>query len=354
MDVLLNALGVFINQLQSPALAFLLAGALLAAFKSKLQIPKAIYDFAVFMLLMKIGLNAGLVIRDTNIMDMILPIIFSMLTGVLIVLLGLFTLARLPGVKKDDALATLGLFGAVSGSTLVAAMFFLEGEGITFEAWLPALYPFMDIPALVTAIILARIYKHKKDKEKKEQEQLTGVSVREHEHESATKEIKVKDIISESLASSALSALIMGILLGLLTNPQTVLESFYEPLFKGLLSVIMLVLGMEAYLRLKELARVAHWYTIFAILGPIAHGFIGFGFGYIAYLTVGLSPGGVILLAILAASSSDVSGPPTIRAAIPSANPSAYIGASTGIGTVVSIAICIPLFTAIAKVVFEL
>ncbi len=352
MDVILNALGVFISQLQSPALAFLLAGALLAAFKSKLQIPKAIYDFAVFMLLMKIGLNAGLVIRDTNIMDMLLPIIFSMITGVLIVLLGLFTLARLPGVKKDDALATLGLFGAVSGSTLVAAMFFLEDEGITFEAWLPALYPFMDIPALVTAIILARMYKHKKDKEKREQELLTGVQIKEST--STVKEVKVKDIITESLASSALSALIIGILLGLLTNPQTVLESFYEPLFKGLLSVIMLVLGMEAYLRLKELAKVAHWYTIFAILGPIAHGFIGFGFGYIAYLTVGLSPGGVILLAILAASSSDVSGPPTIRAAIPTANPSAYIGASTGIGTVVSIAICIPLFTAIAKVVFDL
>lgn len=356
MDMLLHGLGVFITQLQSPALAFLIAGALLAAFKSKLQIPTQVYDFAVFMLLMKIGLSAGLVIRETSFLDMLLPIILSMVIGVSIVLVGLFTLARLPGVKKDDALATLGLFGAVSGSTLVAAMFFLEEENIPFEAWIPALYPFMDIPALVTAIILARLYKAKKDKEEKALRIASGEIIEETKKSgrSNVKEVKVVDVIKESLAGSALSALLLGIALGLFTNPQSVLESFYDPLFRGLLSVIMLVLGMEAYLRLKELAKVAHWYTIFAILGPITHGLIGFGLGYIAYMFVGLSPGGVILIAILAASSSDVSGPPTIRAAIPTANPSAYIGASTGIGTVVSIAICIPLFTALAKVVFNL
>lgn len=338
MDIVWEVLSKFISQLQSPTLAFLIAGALIAAVKSKFHIPTPIYDFAVFMLLMKIGLNAGLVMRDTSILVMILPIIFCIFLGIGIVLLGSLTLARLPGVKKDDAFATLGLFGAVSGSALVATMIFLEEEGIPFEAWVPALYPFMDIPALITAIVLARVYIHKRDKDKQE----------------SHNEANIKEIIKECLTSSALTALIAGILLGLLTNPQTVLESFYEPLFRGFLSVIMLVLGMEAYLRFKELAKVAHWYTVFAIIGPIGHGLLGFGLGYVAYLTVGMSPGGVILMSILAASSSDVSGPPTIRAAIPSANPSAYIGSSTGIGTVVSIGICIPLFTALAQIVFHL
>ena len=57
-----------------------------------------------------------------------------------------------------DAIATAGLFGAVSGSTLAAALTILETEGIEYEAWAAALYPFMDIPALVTAIVLASIY----------------------------------------------------------------------------------------------------------------------------------------------------------------------------------------------------
>jgi len=99
---------------------------------------------------------------------------------------------------------------------------------------------------------------------------------------------------------------------------------------------------------------VAHWYAAYAVIAPITHGLLGFGLGYLAHLWVGFSPGGVILLAVIAASSSDISGPPTLRAGIPSANPSAYLGASTGIGTPVAIALCIPLFLALGQWVFKL
>ena len=37
----------------------------------------------------------------------------------------------------------------------------LEEEGIGFEAWAPALYPFMDTPALILAIVLANIHEKK-------------------------------------------------------------------------------------------------------------------------------------------------------------------------------------------------
>ena len=66
---------------------------------------------------------------------------------------------------------------------------------------------------------------------------------------------------------------------------------------------------------------------------------------------MGFSPGGVVLLAVMAASSSDISGPPTLRAAIASANPAAYIGASTSIGTPVAL-LSIPLYLALAEIVF--
>jgi hypothetical protein len=50
----------------------------------------------------------------------------------------------------------------------------------------------------------------------------------------------------------------------------------------------------------------------------------------------------------MASSSSDVSGPPTLRAALPAANPSAYVGTSTGLGTPVAI-LSIPLWIALAE-----
>jgi hypothetical protein len=111
----------------------------------------------------------------------------------------------------------------------------------------------------------------------------------------------------------------------------------------------MLVMGMEAWSRLGELRKVAQWYAVYAFVAPLLHGFIAFGLGMIAHYATGFSPGGVALLAVIAASSSDISGPPTLRAGIPSANPSAYIGASTAIGTPVAIAIGIPLYIGLAQ-----
>ena len=332
MDALLEFFTRFFMQFQSPTLAFLLGGILIAAMGSRLSIPDAIYKFIVFMLLMRVGLEGGMSIKEANLADMLLPAFLAIIIGCVIVLIGRYTLAMLPSVRTEDGIATSGLFGAVSGSTLAAAIVVLESDDIVYEHWAPALYPFMDIPALVLAIVLANIYLKKKD--------------------GSEDKVHVWPIVKESLQGSALTALLLGIALGLFTNPESVYEGFYDPLFKGLLSVLMLIMGIEAYQRLNELRRVAHWFAVYAAVAPIMNGLIAFGLGYIAHVFTGFSPGGVVLLAVMAGSSSDISGPPTLRAGIPTANPSSYIGASTSVGTPVAIAIGIPLYIGLAQAVF--
>jgi hypothetical protein len=333
MDVLVTLASKILAQLQSATLGFLVGGMVIAALGTRLQIPNAIYQFIVFMLLMSIGLEGGMEIREADLVSMLVPAVSAVAVGLLAVGLGLVTLARFPGVKIDDALATAGLFGAVSSSTLAAGMVALDEANIGHEAWVPALYPFMDIPALILAIVLASVLTAKR----------SGKSA---------KEVDVRAIVKESLQGGALTALLLGLALGLLIHPERVFEEFYEPLFRGFLSILMLVMGMEAYTRLNELRRVAHWYAVYALFAPIVHGLMGFGFGYVAHVLTGFSPGGVVLLAVIASSNSDISGPPTLRAGIPSANPSAFIGASTSIGTPMAIAVCIPVFVALAEIVF--
>ncbi|MEM6353510.1 MAG: sodium-dependent bicarbonate transport family permease, partial [Cyanobacteria bacterium P01_D01_bin.14] len=275
------------------------------------------------------------------------------------------------------------LFGAVSGSTLAAGITLLESEGMQYEAWAAALYPFMDIPALVTAIVIASIYaKKQRDKYLSREEYLSkegyrskqpvavggapssqGVSTGGYpsgqdgiasghpneQRDTASERVKIWPIVKDSLQGSALSALILGLALGILARPESVYESFFNPLFRGLLSLLMLVMGMEAWARIGELRKVGQWYALYAFFAPLLHGFVGFGLGWIAHITTGFSPGGVVLLSVIAASSSDISGPPTLRAGIPKANPSAYIGASTAVGTPVALAVCIPLFIGLAQ-----
>ncbi len=363
MDFLSDFLTLFLGKLQSPTLGFLIGGMVVAAVNSRLQIPDAIYKFIVFMLLIKVGLSGGIAIRNANLVEMLLPALFAVVTGILVVFIGRYTLAKLPNVKTVDAIATAGLFGAVSGSTLAAGLTVMETESIKYEAWAAALYPFMDIPALVTAIVLASIYTQKKrrtaDQYLSKQRVIAGeyssgqgITASGYPSEQSVpggERVKIWPIIQESLQGSALSALLLGLALGVLTRPESVYESFFNPLFRGLLSILMLVMGMEATARLGELRKVGQWYALYALVAPLLHGFIAFGLGMIAHYTTGFSFGGVVILAVIAASSSDISGPPTLRAGIPSANPSAYIGSSTAVGTPVALALGIPLFIGLAQ-----
>ena len=377
MDFFSDFLTLFLDKLQSPTLGFLIGGMVVAAVNSRLQIPDAIYKFIVFMLLIKVGLSGGIAIRNANLAEMLLPAAFAVIVGILIVFIGRYTLAKMPNVKTMDAIATAGLFGAVSGSTLAAALTLLETEGIEYEAWAAALYPFMDIPALVTEIVLASLYKSKKrdtaDEYLKTQESISKQPVAVGGYPSQQtfasggypsqqritaggypgkptgKKVKIWPIVKESLQGSALSALLLGIVLGLLTQPESVFESFYEPLFRGLLSILMLVMGMEAWARIGELRKVGQWYALYGFVAPLVHGLIAFGFGMIAHYITGFSLGGVVIMAVIASSSSDISGPPTLRAGIPSANPSAYIGSSTAVGTPVALALGIPLYIGLAQ-----
>ncbi|MBD2148718.1 sodium-dependent bicarbonate transport family permease [Pseudanabaena sp. FACHB-1277] len=372
MDFLSLFLADFVKQLQSPTLGFLIGGMLIAALGSELVIPESICSIIVFMLLTKIGLTGGIAIRNSNLTEMVLPILIAALVGVVIVFIARYTLANFPKVKTVDAIATGGLFGAVSGSTMAAALTLLEEQNIPYEAWAGALYPFMDIPALVTAIVVANIYLNKKKNSvaaSTTQESLSNQPVTSgndsdqpnypnsrqeylsQKKDVANNRVKIWPIIKESLQGPAVSAMLLGLALGIFTRPESVYKGFYDPAFRGLLSILMLVMGMEAWSRLGELRKVAQWYVVYSIIGPFLHGLIAFGLGMIAHYTMNFSIGGVVVLAVIASSSSDISGPPTLRAGIPSANPSAYIGASTAIGTPVAIGICIPFFIGLAQAI---
>lgn len=349
MDALIEISTTMLAQMQKPTLAFLLGGMMLAALGSKLEVPDPVYKFIVMLLLLKVGLGAGISVREADLIALAVPAIAAATVGVLIVLLGGQTLARWKGVSQMDAMATAGLFGAVSASTLAAGMAMLDGEGVFYEGFIGALYPFMDIAALVTAIVLAKMSAERKRANTVNAggTMTMGGSASQDKSTAPMDKDLIRGILVDTFRSPAISALLLGIAIGVFARPETVYASFYEPLFRGLLSVLMLVMGMEAWSRLSELRKVAHAYLIYGLTAPLIHGLIGFALGLAAHHITGFSAGGVVLISIMAASSSDISGPPTMRGALPEANPSAYIGASTGLGTPVAI-LSIPLFMALA------
>jgi hypothetical protein len=354
MDIILIIASTVLEQLQKPTLSFLIGGMLLAALGSKFEIPDPVYKFIVVLLLLKVGLGAGISVRDADLLALLVPAIGATFIGVAIVFLGSCTLARWRGVSRVDGLATAGLFGAVSASTLAAGMATLDDGNIPYEGFIGALYPFMDIAALVTAIVMAKLGLARNAASRTSPQSdgtlaFAGGPAHMAVSTNAVDDGLVRGILIDTFRSPAISALLVGLAIGILAEPDTVYKSFYEPLFRGLLSILMLIMGMEAWARFAELRKVAHAYILYGIMAPIVHGLLGFGVGMIAHELTGFSAGGIVLLAVMAASSSDISGPPTLRGALPEANSSAYVGTSTGLGTPVAI-LSIPLFVALAQV----
>ena len=349
MDVAVTIATTLVDQLQKPTLAFLIGGMMLAALGSKFEVPEQVYKFIVIVLLLKVGMSAGISVREANFAELIVPALGAAAVGVAIVFLGTWTLARRRGVAPVDGMATAGLFGAVSASTLAAGMAMLDEGGVAYEGFIGALYPFMDVAALVTAILLAKMAQARSAAPAGGGTLVLGGSGGRAGGEPGL----VKAILVDTLRSPAISALLLGLALGVMARPESVFESFYEPLFRGLLSILMLVMGMEAWSRLSELRKVAHAYVTYALIAPLVHGLLGLGAGLVAHHLTGFSGGGVVLLAVMAASSSDISGPPTLRGALPEANPSAYVGASTGLGTPVAI-LSIPLWMALVDMLIGL
>jgi hypothetical protein len=106
------------------------------------------------------------------------------------------------------------------------------------------------------------------------------------------------------------------------------------------LSLFLLEMGLVAASRIGDVMKSGVFLLAFATLVPVVYG----GFGAYVGVLLGLSLGGVVLLAVLAASASYIAAPTAMRIAVPKANPGLSIGAALGVTFPFNITIGVPLY----------
>jgi hypothetical protein len=119
-------------------------------------------------------------------------------------------------------------------------------------------------------------------------------------------------------------------------------------MFKGLLSLFLLGMGVLTASRLEDLRRAGPFLIGFGIVMPLVSS-VG---GVLIGAWIGLSLGGATLLAVLYASASYIAAPAAMRIAIPEANPALSIGASLGVTFPFNVIVGVPLYHAMAKSVY--
>jgi hypothetical protein len=320
----MEAIGVILAQVTSLPILFFALGMFAGLAKSDLKIPADMGTAMLLFLLASIGLEGGVGISKAGIAAVWAPALAAVILGVGITSLKFVVLTRL---KFDvaNAGAIAGHYGAVSAATMVAGFAFLEERGTPFETFVPALYPFMDSSAIITAILLTRLALAKAK---------AGADVRVT--------LRRRELLKEAVLGKAIlllgGSLIIGYIAGY-TGTKSVMP-FYDGMFMGVLCLFLLDMGIVAAARLNEWKVVGARLLAVAFIMPPIHGLLG----VLAGTMVGLSAGGATMLGVMAGSASYISAPAAMRAAIPEANPSLSLTAALALTFPFNITIGIPFY----------
>ena len=316
-----------------PAILFFVFGILAGSLKSNLEIPPQISRFLSLYLLMALGLKGGFALAQSGMTtDVLISLGAALCMATLVPVLGYLMLRRF--LNGFDAAAIAATYGSVSAVTFITAVQYLDTHGIAFGGHMAAAMALMESPAIVLAVVLAN---HARKKAAAAQGAGTP----------SADNAPLGRILHEALTDGAQLLLLGAMLIGVLTGEtgQAAMKPFSVDLFKGMLAFFLLDMGLLAARNMGKLKGQSVWLLVYAIAGPLLHASIALLLGRV----LGMSPGNVALLMVLAASASYIAVPAVIRHAIPEANPSLYFGMSLGLTFPFNILIGIPLYVQVAN-----
>jgi hypothetical protein len=223
-------------------------------------------------------------------------------------------------LSRADSGSIAAHYGSVSVVTFAVGTAYLARLGVPAEGYMTVFLVLLEFPALVLGVLLARRGQ-------------TG--------------IPWGRVLHEVFAGRCLLLLLGGMVIGWIAGPDGIvpLDNVFFDLFKGLLAFFLIEMGLVVAQRFDDLRRAGVFLMAFAVLMPLAAACLGLLTG----MLLGLSVGGITLLATLYASASYIAAPAAMRIALPEANPALSIGAALGITFPFNLVAGIPLYHWLAQ-----
>ena len=304
---------------------FFLLGFLARLARSDLKIPGQLYEALSIYLLIAIGLKGGMELARQDALTVLPQALAVMGLGLVIPLIAFPLLYKIGRFDRFNAAAIAGHYGSVSVVTFAVGVDYLLARGIEYEAYMPLFLVLLEMPGIAIGILLARM----------------GGDFRS---------VRWGALGHEIFLGKSMVLLGGGLLIGWAAGPAGLepLEPFFFDLFKGVLCLFLLEMGLVAASQASALRTSGAFLVVFAIAMPIIAAILGTVLGAL----IGLSAGGTLLLATLAASASYIAAPAAMRIAVPEANPGLSITAALVITFPFNILLGIPLYDRIVGLVF--
>jgi len=303
-----------------PVVGFFVLGLAAGLMRSDLKLPSGLVDVLSIYLLIAIGLKGGVELSQSATPELAWTIAAAVLMSLGTPLVAYQVLRSIGRLPRPDAASIAAHYGSVSVVTFAVGASYLTRLGIPFEGYLTVLLVFLEFPALMIGVLLAK-----------------GIS----------RETPWPTLAHEVLAGKAIVLLVGALLIGWVSGREgaDALTDFYGGMFKGFLSLFLLAMGLITASRIGDLRQAGPFLVGFGIVMPIVSG-VG---GALVGTWLGLSPGGTMLLAVLYASASYIAAPAAMRIAIPEANPALSMGAALGVTFPFNVLVGIPLYHQFAQ-----
>lgn len=310
--------------LLSPPILFFVLGLLAGWARSDLTVPDAIAKALALYLILAIGFKGGAAMAESGEFLGIVPVLLVAALLSLLIPAWIDLALRLASpLNALDRGAVAAHYGSVSIVTFVAATQFLTLRGIGFEGYMAAVVAVMELPAILTGLWLA------------------GRST-----EAANAVELDSQVLREVLLNGSVVLLTGAFVIGLVTGAPGLarIEGFITVPFQGVLCLFLLDMGLVVG-RSTALRQLSGRLVAVALVAPFINGLLGLAAGWL----VGLSTGGVMLLATLAASASYIAVPAALRLALPRADTSLGLALSLGVTFPFNLVVGIPLYAALAE-----
>lgn len=317
---------ILLENLVSPiTLAFLL-GVVAALVRSDLEIPEPVVRILSIFLLFSIGLQGGRELANVAFAEIAGGLGVTVFIVLFLPWLAFLVARHMVGLDIRNAAGVAALYGSMSSVTFVVARSFAEAQGTPMDGFVTGLVALMELGILVALFIgrwaLAR----------------SGEA-------GLRPPARIATIVGETLRGRSLVLLAGGLVIGAASGERNFerVEPFFVDLFRGVLVIFMIEMGMAAASRLREFLKVGPRMLAFGTLAPLLNGTLTAGLATLA----GLSLGSSFVLACAAASASYIDAPAAVRATFPEANPSIYLTSSLGVTLPFMLVLGLPLLYAI-------
>ncbi len=334
-----------ISNLLVPAVLFFALGFLARVIKSDLRFPPDLAKALSIYLLMAIGLHGGYELAKADMVTALNSIMWALILGFTLPILGYLILAVTRKVNPLDAAAISAHYGSVSAGTFLTAIAYLDNIGVQYETYPLIMLAVMESPAIIVGLLLAAKARQTLAAQEAASSQGGAVSSPDEGGDSGN---NFGELLRDAFTNGSVVVLIGSMIIGAISAPSGMekLYPFVNDIFMGILCLFLFDMGMVAAKRIGDFRKIGIVLALFGVVMPVLGGLIG---AYVGHSILGFSVGGATLVAILGASASYIAVPPAMRLAVPEANPSFYLTLSLGITFPFNVIVGIPLYHSVAQ-----